>query len=313
MTTDFSLPALLANPAVTDICVNGTHNLYFDRGQGMESGALDGWTEESLRNWILQELSTVGKSWDARHPFVDARLASGHRAHVVFPPASSRGILISLRRLPTRGESSAVHSRWKQTPTLDRLIEAVHAGDSILISGATGSGKTTLAGDLLGCVPQSERIIALEDTQELAPAHPHFLSLLSRPANSDDCGEVTLRTLLRQTLRMRPDRIVLGECRGAEVLELLQALNTGHRGAMATLHAHSAREAIRRIELLCLLAGGPQLTLSAVRELLALGVQWVVQVERHEGMRQIRELTRIEGREGDILLMRQWTGGLPTR
>ncbi len=301
-----SLAALLANPGVTDICVNGTGSLFFDRGRGMEAGQLDGWTEDSLRTWILQEISAAGKSWDARHPFVDARLVSGHRVHVVFPPASPNGILISLRRLPTRAAESGLSLRWQETPLLSRLVEAVRAGDSILISGATGSGKTTLAGDLLGCVSPEERIIALEDTQELAPVHPHFLSLLSRPANSDDCGEVTLRTLLRQTLRMRPDRIVLGECRGAEVLELLQALNTGHRGAMATLHAHSAREAIRRIELLCLLAGGPQLTLSAVRELLALGVQWVVQVERHEGMRRIRELTRIEGREGDTLLMRRF-------
>jgi pilus assembly protein CpaF len=174
-----------------------------------------------------------------------------------------------------------------------------------VVSGATGSGKTTLANDLLGEVAASERIVALEDTPELAPAHPHFLSLLSRPANADGHGAVGLRDLLRQTLRMRPDRVVLGECRGPEVLELLQALNTGHRGALATLHANSPRDALRRIELLCLLGSGGDLPSRTVRELVACGIEWVAQVRRVGATREIAELWRLEGREGDTILMRQ--------
>jgi pilus assembly protein CpaF len=174
-----------------------------------------------------------------------------------------------------------------------------------VISGATGSGKTTLANDLIAEIPQNIRIIALEDTSELAPQHPHFISLVSRAPNADGFGEVTLRTLLKQTLRMRPDRIILGECRGAEVLDLLQVLNTGHRGALTTLHANSPRDALRRIELLCLLASGGSLPSSVIRELLSLGIQWVVQIQREGMVRRISELWKIEGREGDTILMRQ--------
>lgn len=182
-------------------------------------------------------------------------------------------------------------------------------GDSVLLAGATGSGKTTLANDLLSEVPCHERILALEDTPELAPAHPHFVSLTSRPPNADGFGEVTLRTLLKQALRMRPDRVILGECRGGEVLDLLQALNTGHRGAMATLHANSPRDALRRIELLCLLASQGSVPIPAIRELLAAGVQWIAQVRRTpdesgRARREIHELWRVEGREGDTILMR---------
>ena len=153
-------------------------------------------------------------------------------------------------------------------------------------------------------VPDTERIIALEDTPELRPSHPHFLSLLSRGPNADGGGEVSLRHLLRQALRMRPDRIILGECRGAEVLEFLQALNTGHRGAMATLHANSAREALRRLELLCLLFAPSPLPTTTIRELLGLGVRWLVHVKKMSEGRKISELWKIEGREGDTILMR---------
>ena len=161
-----------------------------------------------------------------------------------------------------------------------------------------------LASDLLEEVPAQERILALEDTPELAPAHPHFVSLISRPPNADGFGEVTLRMLLKQALRMRPDRIILGECRGMEVLDLLQALNTGHRGSLATLHANSPRDALRRVELLCLLAASGAVPLSAIRELLAVGVQWIVQVKRVGAQRQITELWRVDGREGDTILLR---------
>ena len=275
------------------------------------------WQNEfEMREWVLQQLALAGKSWDARHPFIDAALASGHRLHVAFPPLARQGILVSLRRLSSAGCSAGQKgtetngdNRWGHSPFYDQLKLAVQAGDSVLISGATGSGKTTLANDLLSEVPIHERLLALEDTPELSPRHPHFVSLTSRPPNADGCGEVTLRTLLKQALRMRPDRVILGECRGGEVLDLLQALNTGHRGAMATLHANTPRDALRRIELLCLLAAGGAVPIGAIRELLCAGVQWVAQVHRGIGpdgraRRDIEALWKIEGREGDTILMR---------
>ena len=308
------LADLLSKKGVTDICLNGGGEVFYDRGQGLESFhdfPAGSWSEENLKAWTLDQLSLAGRSWDARHPFVDATLhASGHRLHVTFPPIAQKGILVSLRKLPQfrarleTSEPEAGKTRWGSSPLYDRLVEAVRKGDSLLISGATGSGKTTLANDLLGQVPAHERMIALEDTQELSPSHPHFISLTSRPANADGFGEVTLRTLLRQTLRMRPDRVILGECRGPEVLELLQALNTGHRGALATLHANSPRDALRRIELLCLLASEGTVPTPLIRELLVLGIQWVVQVKREGPERKITELWKLEGREGDTILMR---------
>lgn len=310
--------SLLARPEITDLCLNGADLAFADSGNGMER--IDGarWDEAGIRQWVIERLSEAGKSWDARHPFVDASWAepsfnAEFRLHAAFPPLARNGILVSIRRLArplvsgAPGGSSAPMpdaARWAGSPHYERLREIVRSGETLLLSGATGSGKTTLASDLLAEVPPAERIIALEDTPELAPAHPHFLTLLSRPANADGHGEVSLRALLRQTLRMRPDRIVLGECRGDEVLELLQALNTGHRGALATLHANSPRDALRRIELLCLLASRGTLPVGVIRELLATGVRWVAQVRRNGARREISELTRIEGREGDTLLLR---------
>ncbi len=296
----------LNRPDVTDICLNGNLEAFADSGNGMEPLSADGkepWKEEDMKSWVLDQISLAGKSWDARFPFVDANLTSGHRLHVAFPPLARQGVLISLRRLPKSGLTKTA-SRWANSPLFGKLASAVKDGDSVLISGATGSGKTTLASDLLEQVSGSERVLALEDTPELAPCHPHFISMISRPPNADGFGEITLRTLLRQALRMRPDRIILGECRGPEVLDLLQALNTGHRGSLATLHANSPRDALRRIELLCLLAASGAVPLLAIRELLAVGVQWIVQVKRIGSQRIITELWKVDGREGETILLR---------
>lgn len=294
------------DPQITDFCINGTSGAFVDRGNGLEPlpESFDHPLQsDQLKDWVLDQLSQSGKTWDAKHPFVDATLLSGHRLHVAFPPLTQQGILVSLRRLPGKGPLLKPH-RWAHCPHYRLLAQAVQKGDSILISGSTGSGKTTLATDLLEEVPASERIIALEDTPELNPRHIHFLSLTSRPPNADGFGEVSLRALLRQTLRMRPDRIVLGECRGIEVLELLQALNTGHQGGMATLHANSPRDALRRVELLCLIASQGAIPSQGIRELLSVGIQWVVQVKREGSIRKITELSKIEGREGDTILLR---------
>jgi pilus assembly protein CpaF len=180
----------------------------------------------------------------------------------------------------------------------------VRASETVLISGSTGSGKTTLLSDLLGFIPEQDRLIALEDTAEIRPEHPHFIGLLARPPNADGCGGVTIRDLIRQTLRMRPDRILLGECRGEEVLDLLQALNSGHRGTLATLHANSARDALRRIELLALLHSRIGVSPGWIRELLANGIQWVAHLDRVAGVRRIRSIIRVEGVERETLSCR---------
>lgn len=301
------LTSVLKNPEWTDLCLNGPHHLTLDCGQGLQPLRLceapPNWPPSAYQAWVLEVLAATGRSWDARHPFVDAVWNDRFRIHFSFPPAVATFPHLSIRRLPrpeTRGPGV-----WASDPFFPQLSEAVAQGQCVLISGPTGSGKTTLAQELLEAVPASERILALEDTPELAPRHPHWVSLQARPPNADGFGEITLRSLFRQSLRMRPDRIVLGECRGGEVLDLLQALNTGHRGALATLHARSPREALRRIELLCLLYGGAQLPIPALRELLALGLDWVVQVERTpQGRRQVKEVARMAGREGDTLLLR---------
>lgn len=304
----------MREPAVTDLCVNAGESIFVDRGHGLqrETGAPP-WPESELREWVIDALARSGKTWDARNPFADATIEptltlakspTRWRLHAAFPPASPVGILLSLRRIgqPALIYEGGAERRWG--PFFSWLSERASQGDSILVSGATGSGKTTLVNDLLGALPHEERVITLEDTPELSPSHPHFIRLLSRPASADGFGQVTLRHLLKQCLRMRPDRIVLGECRGEEVLELLQLLNTGHRGALATLHANSARDALRRVELLALLGAQGTIPRTVIQELVAHGIHWVVQLERGNGGRKIVEIVHVEGREGDTILLR---------
>jgi pilus assembly protein CpaF len=301
------LKSLLENPFVTDICLNGCKSLYFDSGNGMEEGRVLSWTEIEMKKWVLDQLSLAGKTWDARHPFADATISTGHRLHATFPPLCSTGMLLSFRRIPQMQKAiqrPKEETFWIEQGPYALLKEIVSKGESLLIAGSTGAGKTTLLNTLLSEIPFTKRIIALEDTPELAPRHPHFLSLVSRASNADGFGEVGLRELLKQSLRMRPDRIILGECRGDEVMELLQTLNTGHQGAMATIHANSCRDALYRIELLCLLAAKGQISSKLMRELLALTLKWIVHVKRDGPQRVIHEISRVEGREGDTILLR---------
>jgi pilus assembly protein CpaF len=304
-----NLSAALRDSQSTDICF-GSERFAIDQGQGLVLHPEVSITEEGIRNWVLQQISKAGKSFDAKSPYVDLVIPPDenspyrHRLHAIFPPLSPSGVLVSLRKLPEPGSLDKV---WVSSPYYPLLREIVRNHETLLVSGSTGSGKTRLTTELLGEISPHERILSLEDTPELAPSHPQFHSLVSRTANADGFGEVSLRTLLRQTLRMRPDRIILGEIRGNEVLDLLQALNTGHRGTLATLHANSPREALKRIEVLCLLAAGSSLPLPALRELLAGGIRWIVQVERTPEGRRVRELVEIAGREGDTILLRPKT------
>ncbi len=297
------LEELLSDSQVTDICINGAESIYVDRGLGTELLSTPAWELQDVRSWVLDQLSKGGKTWDAKYPFVDSPLPSGHRMHCVFPPVASASLAISLRRTALcANPAPSIEETWKNQAGYDLLRSVIQRKENLVIAGATGSGKTTLLNTLLSDVAGKERVLLLEDTPELLPRHPHSVRLLSRPANSDGYGEVTLRTLIREALRMRPDRLIIGECRGPEVLDILQAMNTGHRGTLATVHASSARDALRRLELLALL--GSTLPSPVVRELIAGGIQWVVHLERTEQGRKIMEIVQLAGREGDTILLR---------
>jgi pilus assembly protein CpaF len=316
-----ALRILLEDPSVTDICLTGHHHLSFDRGNGMEHSpnAAPFPGEPEYRQFILEQLSLSGRTWDAKLPFVDTVFFRTHRAHLVFPPIAQSGICLSLRRLPTCDamtwdeQVKMAELRWQESGDAFRILkESIHRHETLILAGATGSGKTTLFNDLLLFSGVSERIIALEDTAEIRPQHPGFLGLLSRPPNPDGFGAVRLRDLVRQTLRMRPDRILIGECRGDEVLDLLLALNTGHRGTVTTLHSNSASDAIRRLELLALIASKGEIPPSLIRNLIVRGVQKIAHLVRDRGGRRISEIISLEGVEQDTVVWRRLlAAGLP--
>ncbi len=306
-----SLRSALLDPLVTDICINGPLHIYAETQNRSFHPILSPWKNSThpdaeMKKWVIDLLTRIGKSWDAKNPFIDAALPTGHRLHIAFPPIASPGILISIRaHRPTQKNVHELKSRWAHCLNAFWLLQqALLHRENLLICGATGSGKTTLAQDLLSEIPEDERLILLEDTPEIQPAHPHWIALYTRPPNTDGYGEITLRSLLKQCLRMRPDRIVLGECRGAEVLDLLQALHTGHPGSLTTLHANSARDGLRRLEMLASLSG-VTLPRPLFLDLVAYGLQWIAFTERNtSGKRVISEIHRIEGREGDTILLR---------
>lgn len=300
------LQGLMQKPGITDICLSGTKQVFYDCGGGLHPFTPPSWSDDQMHHWMITVLESLGRSWDARTPFLDARLPEGWRLHALFPPLSPIGLQVSLRKLGFfKNSQQSALSRWQthNAPELAVLSHCARQGRTILISGGTGSGKTTLLNDLLTWIPPQERLISLEDTQELCPTHEHFVPLVSRCANADGFGGVSLRELLKQALRMRPDRIILGECRGEEVLELLQTLNTGHRGSMATLHANSTRDALKRVELMCALHSPHPLPIRALRELITACLDILVQVERSPQGRRIIEISEVCGMEGDTILL----------
>jgi pilus assembly protein CpaF len=308
------LIALLQNPSITDLCFNQYNILYLESGYGMirENGESIFASENEYRTFVLEQISLSGKTWDAKLPFVDTVFFQTHRAHVAFPPMAQFGIYLSLRRLPSKHLKAKIsceleaQARWSESQAaFDLLKTATLNHETLLIVGGTGSGKTTLLNDLLTFVDDDERIIALEDTAEIFPHHAHFLGLLSRMSNADGFGAVSLRDLLRQTLRMRPDRVLIGECRGDEVLDLLQALNTGHRGTITTVHANSARDGLKRIELLALLGAKGTIPSVLIKELISGGIQKIVYLERVNGVRKIQSVLSLQGMEREVILTKE--------
>ncbi|HET9152841.1 MAG TPA: CpaF family protein [Solirubrobacterales bacterium] len=289
------LEVLLADPAVEEVMVNGPARVYVERRGLLEETDVRFESEEDLRNAIERILAPLGRRIDELSPMVDARLADGSRVNVVIPPLALDGPALSIRRF---GANRPCPERLVELGTLSeeqrRLLEAaVAARRSVLVSGGTGSGKTTLLNALSSFIAPGERVVTIEDAAELRLQQPHVVRLESRPAGVEGRGEVTIRDLLRNALRMRPDRIVIGEVRGIEALDLLAALNTGHDGALSTVHANSPRDALSRLETLALMAG-VGLPHAAVAEQVRRGIDLVVHLQRQpDGSRRVTEIAEV--------------------
>jgi pilus assembly protein CpaF len=284
------LEPLVADPAVTDILVNGAEPVWVDRGHGLERTAIRLPDRESARRLAQRLAATAGRALDDAHPFVDARLPDGTRLHAALPPVAPHGPYLSLRTFRPRAFTlpELVAANTLTAPVADLLTAIVRARLAYLVTGGTGSGKTTLLSTLLGLVPATERVVVVEDAAELHPAHPHVVALTARLANAEGAGAITLRDLVRQALRMRPDRIVVGECRGGEIVELLAALNTGHDGGAGTLHANTAADVPARLEALGITGG---LTREALHAQLTAALQLVLHLRRTPTGRLLEEIS----------------------
>ncbi len=289
------LEVLLADPAVEEVMVNGPGRVYVERRGRIEATDVAFAGEEELRNAIERILAPLGRRVDELSPMVDARLADGSRVNVVIPPLAIDGPALSIRRFGARrpGPDELVALGTLSAEQRQALAAAVAGRRSILVSGGTGSGKTTLLNALSSFVSPQERVVTIEDAAELRLQQPHVVRLESRPAGVEGRGEVTIRDLLRNALRMRPDRIVIGEVRGAEALDLLTALNTGHDGALSTVHANSPADALSRLETLALMAG-VGLPHAAIAEPVQRGIDLVVHLERRpDGARRVSAIAEV--------------------
>lgn len=295
------LEPLIRDEGVTDVLVTATREVWVDRGGGLERTEVGFADEAEVRRLAQRMAAAAGRRLDEASPFVDARLPSGARLHCVIPPIAVGGTLISLRiphprsfTLPDLVQRGTVDDDGAQL-----LADIVGARLAFLVCGGTGTGKTTILSTLLGLVPERERIVIVEDSTELTPRHPHVVSLQSRMANVEGAGVVTLRDLVRQALRMRPDRVVVGEVRGAEVIDLLAAMNTGHEGGCGTVHANSAQDVPARLEALGLMAGLPR---NAVHALMAAGIDAFIHLERPPvGPRRVTGVHVLERQESGVV------------
>ncbi|WP_406036134.1 TadA family conjugal transfer-associated ATPase [Nocardioides sp. NBC_00163] len=283
------LEPLLRLPGVTDVLVNGPDQVFIDRGSGLEPAPVAFPDDDAVRRLAQRLAAGAGRRLDDASPYVDLRLGDGSRFHAVLAPLARPGTVISLRVPSARAFTLAeLEASGMVVPRVaDLLRRLVLARSAFLVSGGTGTGKTTLLASLLSLVPPEERLVLVEDASELRPDHPHVVGLEARPANIEAAGAVELHTLVRQALRMRPDRLVVGEVRGAEVVDLLAALNTGHEGGCGTLHANSAADVPARVEALALAAG---LGREAAHSQFASGVDVVVHLRRRDGRRVLTEI-----------------------
>jgi len=299
------LEPLLADPTISDILVNGHDQVYVERRGKLEITEVKFNDEAHLMNIIDRIVSAVGRRVDESSPMVDARLKDGSRVNVIIPPLALDGPVLSIRRFAIELLTcdDLIRLGTINEPLARVLNGIVHGRLNIVISGGTGTGKTTLLNILSGFVPHSERIVTIEDSAELQLQQPHVVRLETRPPNIEGKGEVTQRDLVRNALRMRPDRIIVGEVRGPEALDMLQAMNTGHDGSLTTIHSNSPRDALSRIETMVSMTG-ITFPMRALRAQMAAAINVVLQITRDEdGRRRLTSLQEISGMEGDIITM----------
>jgi pilus assembly protein CpaF len=301
------LEPLLSDPTISDILVNSYSNVYIERRGKLERTSISFKDDEHLMRVIERIVSTVGRRIDEAQPMVDARLPDGSRVNAIIPPLAIDGPTLSIRRfgtdplkMPTLIENGAL------TKEIAILFEmCVRARLNIIISGGTGAGKTTLLNALSAYIPSDERIVTIEDSAELQLQQPHVVRLETRPMNIEGKGEVSQRDLVRNSLRMRPDRIVIGEVRGGEAIDMLQAMNTGHDGSLTTIHANTTRDALARLETMIQMTG-MRLSDRAMRQQVASAVNMVIQVARlTDGTRRVTSISEITGMEGEMITMQE--------
>ncbi|HLA98128.1 MAG TPA: CpaF family protein [Anaerolineales bacterium] len=299
------LEPLLQDPSITEVMVNGSENIFIERHGKIERTQIVFENDAHLMRIIDRIVSPIGRRVDESSPMVDARLPNGYRVNATIPPLSLDGPLLTIRKFAqTPFTAQDLIANGTLTPSLVSFIKAcVEARVNTVISGGTGSGKTTLLNVASAFIPSNERVITIEDTAELQLKQEHVVRVEKRPPNVEGKGEVTIRSLVINALRMRPDRIIVGEARGGEALDMLQAMNTGHDGSMTTVHSNSPRDTIRRIETMVLMAG-MELPLKAIREQVASALELIVHMERlRDGTRRVVKVAEVQGMEGDSVVM----------
>ena len=301
------LEPLLADPTISDILVNSHSNVYIERRGRLERTSISFKDDEHLMRVIERIVSTVGRRIDEAQPMVDARLPDGSRVNAIIPPLAIDGPTLSIRRFGTDPlKMPALIENGALTKEIAILFEmCVRARLNIIISGGTGAGKTTLLNAMSAYIPSDERIVTIEDSAELQLQQPHVVRLETRPMNIEGKGEITQRDLVRNSLRMRPDRIVVGEVRGPEAIDMLQAMNTGHDGSLTTIHANTPRDALGRLETMIQMTG-MRLSDRAMRQQIASAVNMVIQVARlTDGTRRIVSISELTGMEGEMITMQE--------
>jgi len=296
---------LLRSPRVSEIMINGADHIFVESSGKIYESGVRFFSEQHLLSIIQRIVEPLGRHVDDASPMVDARLPDGSRVNAIIPPLALHGASVTIRKFAdkklTTDDLIKFGSMTREMALF--LEEAVKSRQNILVSGGTGSGKTTLLNVLSLFIPRGERVITVEDSAELKLDHPNLVNLEARPANTEGKGRVTIRDLVVNTLRMRPDRIIVGECRGAEALDMLQAMNTGHDGSMTTAHANNPRDALTRLENMVMMAGF-ELPSKAIREQIASALDLIVQQTRlPDGSRKIVQISEVTGREGDVILL----------
>jgi pilus assembly protein CpaF len=299
------LEMLLKDPSINDILINGPRQVYVERRGALELTDVQFRDNDHLLHVIDKIVSAVGRRCDEVSPMVDARLKDGSRVNAIIPPLALDGPSMSIRRFGTDPITWDDYIRYKScSPEMVEFLRAcVIACLNVVIIGGTGSGKTTLLNNMSSFIPPNQRIVTIEDSAELRLRQPHVVRLETRPANIEGKGRISIRELLINSLRMRPDRIVVGECRGAETLDMLQAMNTGHDGSLTTLHANSTRDTVQRVETMVMMSGF-ELPVRAIRQQFASAIDLIVQAQRITGgPRKITGITEVAGMEGDVVTM----------